>query len=494
MTEPRREKHREVLERVARRAMIDRGLLPDFSREAQEELRLIEDSPNPSPDSLRDLRDLLWCSIDNDDSKDLDQLTVAEALPDGAVRVLVAVADVAALVKIRSALDDHARQNTTSVYTPARIFPMLPERLSTDLTSLNYNEDRQAVVIEMVVLDDGSMKRSDIYRGWVRNHAKLAYNSVGAWLEQKGPLPDAAAAVQGLDENLSLQDRTAQELRKFRHDCGALDLETLEPIPVFEEDEVRDLKIEPKNRAKELIEDFMIAANGVTARFLEAREYPSFRRIVRSPERWDRIVELASDYRFKLPSSPDSKSLNRFLAKQRDADPVRFPDLSLTIIKLLGPGEYVVEFPGEETPGHFGLAVRDYTHSTAPNRRFPDLVTQRILKAALSQTPSPYGPEELTELALHCTRKEDDAKKVERLAAKAAAALLLESRIGERFDGVVTGASDKGTWVRIFQPPIEGRLVEGFKGLDVGDRVRVELIHTDVEKGFIDFKRSRSGR
>ena len=493
MTKKRSEKHREILERVARRAMIDRGLLPDFSQETQEELRVIENSLGSPRDSLRDLRDLLWCSIDNDDSKDLDQLTVAETLPDDAVRILVAVADVDALVKIRSAIDDHARQNTTSVYTHPLIFSMLPERLSTDLTSLNYNEDRRAIIIELVVLHDGTMKRSDIYRGWVRNHAKLAYSSVGAWLEKKGPLPDPAAAVQGLDENLSLQDRMAQELRAFRHECGALDLETLEPIPVFEGDEVRDLKIEPRNRARELIEDFMIAANGASARFLEAKKYPSFRRVVRSPERWDRIVDLASDYGFKLPPSPDSKALNRFLVKQKDADPVRFPDLSLSIIKLLGPGEYVAELPGEESPGHFGLAVRDYAHSTAPNRRFPDLITQRILKAALSESTPPYGPEELAELALHCTRKEDDAKKVERLVAKAAAALLLESRIGDRFDGIVTGASEKGTWVRIFQPPIEGKLVEGFKGLDVGQRVRVELMYTDAEKGFIDFRRARPG-
>jgi exoribonuclease-2 len=493
MTDRKHEHDREILERIARREMIDRGLLPDFSLDAQEELRLIREPANPPQEPLRDLRNLLWCSIDNDDSRDLDQLTVAEALPDGAVKILVAVADVDTLVKIKSAIDDHASHNTTSVYTPAKVFPMLPEKLSTDLTSLNYHEDRLAVIVEMVVLDNGTIKSSDIYRGWVKNRAKLAYNSVGAWLEGKGPAPDAIVAVEGLAENLKLQDRIAQELRKYRHECGALDLQTLEARPVFYEEELRDLKAEQRNRAREIIEDFMIAANSATAKFLVAKKYPSFRRIVRSPKRWDRIVELVSDYGFKLPPTPDPKPLSQFLVSQKTTDPLRFPDLSLSIIKLLGLGEYVVEFPGEENPGHFGLAVRDYTHSTAPNRRFADLVTQRILKAALLDAPMPYDSQEIKELALRCTQKEDDVNKVERLVTKAAAALLLQSRIGERFEGIVTGAADKGTWVRIFQPPVEGRLTEGFRGVDVGQRIRVQLIHTDVEKGFIDFRRVQPG-
>ncbi len=323
----------------------------------------------------------------------------------------------------------------------------------------------------------------------MRNRAKLAYNSVAAWLEGKGPLPGPAAAVEGLDANLRIQDLVAQKLKSFRHEHGALDLETIEARPVFEGEEIRDLQAEGKNRAKELIEDFMIAANGVTARFLVARKFPSLRRVVRSPKRWERIVEVASPFGVRLPSTPDPKALAEFLAVRKAADPLRFPDLSLTIIKLMGAGEYVVEFPDEAAPGHFGLAVRDYTHSTAPNRRYPDLITQRLLKAALSGSPPPYGREELTELARHCTEKEDDANKVERQVGKSAAALLLESRIGERFDSIVTGASEKGTWVRLLAPPVEGRLTHGYEGIDVGHKIRVQLVHTDVERGHIDFKR-----
>ena len=467
--------------------MIDRGLLPDFSKEALDELNLIS-RPDQEKPSL-DLRNLPWASIDNDDSRDLDQLTVAESLPDGIVKILVAIADVDLLVKQDSAIDDHARQNTTSVYTAVKIFPMLPERLSTDLTSLNYQEDHPALVVEMRVLDNGVLRSSHIYKALVRNHAKLAYNPVAEWLEGKGPVPDPVGRVEGLNENLRLQDRIAQEMRKFRHERGALDLETIEACPVFSNDEIADLEVERKNRAKELIEDFMIAANSVTAKFLEAKKYPSLRRVVRTPERWDRIVELVSDFGFQLPSKPDSRALGRFLARQKTTDPVRFPDLSLSIVKLIGSGEYVVEYPGEETLGHFGLAVKDYTHSTAPNRRFADLITQRTLKAALSGAPMPYQPDQLKELASRCTEKENDANKVERLVSKAAAALLLGSRIGEQFDAIVTGAAEKGTWVRIFHPPAEGRLVYGFAGLDVGQRLRVQLIQTDVERGFIDFKR-----
>ncbi len=485
----KKERDRQTLERVAWRAMLDRSLLPDFSEEALEELHLIEGTSNLSKEPLRDLRNLLWASIDNDDSKDLDQLTVGEARPDGTVKILVAVADVDQAVQKDSAIDHHARQNTTSVYTAARVFPMLPERLSTDLTSLNYHEDRIAIVIDMVLSDNGTVKHSDIYRAWVRNHAKLAYNGVAAWLDGKGSVPDPVGAVEGLEENLRLQDRVAQELRKFRHECGALELDTIESTPVFIDDELRDLKVDRKNRAKEIIEDFMIAANSATAKFLKEKKYPSLRRIVREPSRWNRIVELVSDYGFKLPPTPDSRALSRFLVKQRIADSVLFQDLSLAIIKLLGPGEYVAEFPGEENPGHFGLAVKDYTHSTAPNRRFPDLITQRILKSALLGSAMPYSSEELPELAFHCTQKENDANKVERVVAKAAAALLLRSKIGERFDAIVTGAAEKGTWVRIFTPPAEGKLVEGFRGADVGQKLKVELLHTDVERGFIDFKR-----
>ena len=482
-------RQRSTLRQIARRAMIERGLLPDFSRAALVELDGIRETAAGSSGGPRDLRNLPWASIDNDDSRDLDQLTVAETLPGGAVKILVAIADVDAVVKQGSAIDDHARQNTTSVYTAGEIFPMLPEKLSTDLTSLGYGEDRPAIVIEMVVGEDGSLRSSDLYGATVRNRAKLAYNSVAAWLEGEGPAPGPIADVEGLAENLRIQDRVAQQLKAFRHEHGALDLETIEARPVFDGDVIRDLEAERRNRAKELIEDFMIAANGVTARYLNARKYPSLRRVVRSPKRWERIVEVASRYGVTLPPEPDPRALGQFLTGRKAADPLRFPDLSLTIIKLMGAGEYVAEFPEETAPGHFGLAVRDYTHSTAPNRRYPDLITQRLLKAAITGSPMPYGRDELTELGRHCTEKEDDANKVERLVGKSAAAMLLEPRIGERFDAIVTGASDKGTWVRLLHPPVEGRLIHGFEGADVGDRLRVQLVHTDVERGYIDFKR-----
>ena len=469
--------------------MLERGLLPEFSPEARAQLGGIRGPATRAQESTRDLRHLIWCSIDNDDSRDLDQLTVAEAMPGGAVKILVAIADVDAVVKKQSALDDHARQNTTSVYTAAEIFPMLPEKLSTDLTSLNYESDRLAMVIEMVIASDGSLQGSDIYSAMVRNCAKLAYNSVADWLEGPGPMPQAIGKVDGLDENLRLQDRVAQKLKALRHLQGALDLATIEARAVFDGDQIKDLEAERKNRAKEIVEDFMIAANGVTARYLASKMYPSLRRVVRTPQRWDRIIALASDHGFTLPEKPDSKALEQFLIAAKAADLLRFPDLSLSVIKLLGAGEYVVELPGGSPAGHFGLAVRDYTHSTAPNRRYPDLITQRLLKAAIAGSSLPYENDELQALAKHCTEQEDGAKKVERQVGKSAAAMLLESRIGERFDGIVTGASDKGTWVRLLHPPIEGKLVSGFAGMDVGDRVSVQLLRTDVERGYIDFKR-----
>ena len=481
--------HRAILQSIAQRAMLERGLLPDFSAEALAELAKIQAPAAMNGEQVRDLRDLLWASIDNDDSRDLDQLTVAEAMPGDKVKILVAVADVDSLVKNGSAIDEHARHNTTSVYTAARIFPMLPEKLSTDLTSLNFNEDRLSIVVEMVIGADGSLQDSDIYRARVRNHAKLAYNSVAAWLEGNGTVPEAIAAANGLDENLRMQDRVAQSMKNFRHVHGALSFETIEAKPIFDGDEIRDLEVEKKNRAKDIIEDFMIAANGVTARYLSSRKFPSIRRVVRTPKRWERIVEIAEEHGFTLPDNPDSKALEEFLIKEKAADPLRFPDLSLSVIKLLGAGEYVAELPGETAPGHFGLAVRDYTHSTAPNRRYTDLITQRLLKAAMAEDPSPYSKDELEVLAKHCTEEEDAAKKVERQVGKSAAALLLESRIGEQFDAIVTGASSKGTWVRLLTMPVEGRLVHGFEGIDVGDRIRVQLISVDVERGYIDFRK-----
>jgi VacB/RNase II family 3'-5' exoribonuclease len=484
--------HRSILERIAENAMREKGLLPEFSAEARAQLAEIQKSAPREGGAGRDLRNLLWASIDNDDSRDLDQLTVAEAMPGGNIKILVAIADVDSLVKEGSAIDAHARHNTTSVYTAARIFPMIPEPLSTGLTSLNPGEERPAVVVEMVTDAQGAVLNSEIYGARVTNHAKLAYNAVAAWLDGNGPAPEAIAAVLGLEENLRIQDQAAQRMKVSRQAQGALSLETIEAKPVFAGDEIRSLETEEKNRAKEIIENFMIAANGVTARFLEAKKFPSIRRVVRTPKRWDRIVEIAAQFKFRLPAEPDPKALENFLLQQRAADPLRFPDLSLAVIKLLGAGEYVAENPGDTAPGHFGLAVKDYTHSTAPNRRYTDILTQRLLKFALAGKSPPYNFAELEALARHCTEAENVVNKVERLVEKSAAALLLENRIGEKFESIVTGAADKGTWVRLLAVPVEGKLVAGFEGLDVGDKIRVQLASVDVQRGFIDFRKTAS--
>ncbi len=479
-----------ILRRIARRVMVEKGLAPDFPSQALAQLDGIHGAATRNDGFTRDLRKLLWCSIDNDDSRDLDQLTVAEALPDGAVKILVAIADVDVLVQKQSPLDEHARANTTSVYTAGGIFPMLPGRLSTDLTSLNLAADRLAVVIEMSFAADGSVQASDIYQALVCSRAKLAYNGVAAWLEGKGPMPSGISGVAGLDANLRLQDGVAQRLKSIRHAHGALDLETIQARAVFAGEGLQGLETDQPNRAKDLIADFMIAANGVTARFLAAKGFPSLRRVVRTPKNWNRIVELAAARGTTLPNEPDAQALEGFLLSARAADPLRFPDLSLSVIKLLGSGEYVVQIPGGIATGHFGLAVKDYAHSTAPNRRYPDLITQRLLKAAVTGGAQPYASDELTVIAAQCTEREGVANKVERQVAKSAAAMLLQSRIGQAFDAIVTGASAKGTWVRILQPPVEGRLASGLAGVGVGDRLRVQLDRIDVERGFIDFRKA----
>lgn len=485
--------HHAILKGIARRAMLEKGLVPDLSAQALLELDAIHGPAVRTGDSTRDLRSLLWCSIDNDESLDLDQLTVAEVQPGGATKILVAISDVDALVQKGSALDDHARENTTTVYTVAETFPMLPEKLSNGYTSLNLAAARLAMVFEMVFAKDGSLQSADLYAALVQSRAKLAYSSVAAWLETEGPAPRDIAAVVGLEDNLRLQDRVAQQLKALRHQHGALNLETIQARPVFDGDRLTELKPEPGNRAKSLIEDFMIAANGVGARYLAAKQLPSLRRVVRVPKRWDRIVELAAELGTTLPGDPDSKALDQFLLAARAADPLRFPDLSLSVIKLLGAGEYAVEVPGGSVAGHFGLAVKDYAHSTAPNRRYPDLITQRLLKAAVAGRTTPYAIGELEALASHCTEGEDAARKVERLVTKSAAAILLESRIGEQFEAIVTGASDKGTWVRLLSLPVEGRLDRGLQGLAVGARLRVQLVRTDVQRGYIDFNRVVGG-
>jgi len=480
--------HSSFLQDIAHQSMLDHGLEPDFGPDVERQLAGITE-PATEPD-VKDLTNLLWCSIDNDDSRDLDQLTVAEDLGGGNLRIVVAVADVDAVVKKGTPIDDHARQNTTSVYTGAIIFPMLPEKLSTGLTSLNQDEDRIAMIMDMTIAPDGSVTKGDVYRARVRNKAKLAYNGVAAWMDGSGQMPAPLAAIAGLAENLKLQDKAADAMRELRHEHGALDLETIEPRAVVVDGKVVDLQQDKGNNAKKLIEDFMIAANGTTARYLEQKKFPSLRRVVRSPERWDRIEAIAKDLGDQLPPEPDSGALEQFLVRRRKADPLRFPDLSLSIVKAMGAGEYVAERPGETPIGHFGLAVRDYSHSTAPNRRYPDLITHRLLKAAQNGGTPPYTDDELASLADHCTKQEDAANKVERQVRKSAAAQFLQDRIDERFDAIVTGASKKGTWVRILHPPVEGKLVHGFDGLDIGDRVRVKLVSVDVDRGFIDFVRT----
>jgi len=479
---------RTLLAAVARRAMLDQGLEPDFPPPALHELAALTGPAAASP-GRRDLRDRLWASIDNDDSRDLDQLTVAEALADGRVRILVAVADVDALVHKGSALDRHAAANTTSIYTPAVIFPMLPVKLSTDLTSLGEDQDRLALVADMVFAADGSLVASELYPAQVRNRAKLAYHSVGDWLEARGPAPARVSQITGLAENLRLQDTIAQVLATRRRQQGSLSLETNETQAVFAGDTLSHLEAARVNRATQLIEDFMIAANGVTATFLAAKKFPSLRRVLRSPERWARLVELAGGLGERLPATPDGVALENFLLRRHQAAPEKFADLSLAVVKLIGRGEYALDLPGGAAPGHFGLAVRDYTHSTAPNRRFPDLLTQRLVKAAITGAPVPYTVPELTEIATHCTEREADATKVERRVEKSAAALLLAGQIGGQFAAIVTGTSPKGTWVRILQPPVEGKLDSGFAGLHVGDHLQVKLVRTDFERGFIDFVR-----
>ena len=481
--------NRIALQQIERKAMIGRGLKPDFPAAVLADLNKITSPASFKSGTSKDLRDKLWCSIDNTESLDLDQLSCAEQLPDNKVRLFIAIADVDALVAAQSNIDDHASKNTTSVYTVARIFPMLPEKLSTDLTSLRFNADRCSFVVELLVGDDGAVEQSDVYPALVKNHAKLAYLTVGAWLEGKGPMPQEISGVEGLAENIKLQDRVAQKMKDLRYLHGALDFETIEASPVFDGDSLKEMKVEERNRAKDLIEDLMIGSNGATARFLAAKNFPSLRRVVRVPKQWERIVELASEHGYTLPAKADSKSLSGYLSFFKQKDPLHFTDMSLSVLKLLGSGEYVMEIPGASQEGHFGLAVIDYTHSTAPNRRYPDLVTQRLLKAAMSGKAVPYSNEQLGQIASLCTTREDDVKKVERQVEKSAMAMLMEKRIGEEFEGIVTGASPKGTWIRLLSPHVEGKLVKGFNGLKVGQKLKARLVHINVDEGFIDFER-----
>ncbi|MGB8596796.1 MAG: RNB domain-containing ribonuclease [Candidatus Sulfotelmatobacter sp.] len=478
------------LQATAKEIMRLHGFQPDFPPTVLQQLTDLRAHPPQiaSGKDVRDLRNLLWSSIDNDTSRDLDQIEVAERLPNGDMKVLVGIADVDAFVHKQTAIDQHAARETTTVYAGVRNFPMLPEELSTGKTSLLENQDCLSVVIEFVADAGGHVTSSDVYRALVRNRAQLQYNSVGAWLEGTATAPAKVAASTDLQAQLRLQNEIAQKLKNQRFANGALNLQTDELRPLILNDQVVDMEKQQKNHATELIEDFMIAANGVVARMLE--KVSSLRRIVKQPERWDRIVQLAATFGEKLPPDPDSKALNDFLLKRKASDPDHFADLSLAVIKLIGPGEYVLERPGDPSPGHFGLAVQDYTHSTAPNRRFPDIVTQRLIKAVLAGQPNPYSDDELTAIAANCTEKEDAARKVEREMSKRLAAIAMQNRIGAVFDAIVTGVTPHGTFVRALQPHVEGLLAQGAQGIDVGDKLRVKLIRTDVQHGYIDFARA----
>ncbi len=466
----------------AHQEMIDHGFHPDFPAEVLAQVKTLK--PQSAVDA-RDLRALLWSSIDNDSSRDLDQAEVAERV-NGGIRILVAIADVDSDVALGSPIDQHAESETTSVYTGIRTFPMLPEKLSTDLTSLNEGVDRLAVVIELVVARDGTVASHSIYRAWVRNQAQLTYNAVGAWLEGTAPAPPKVASSAALQEQLKLQDEAAQSLLAERRRQGALDFDRVESQAVISDGKVQGITVSKKNRATDLIENFMVAANGVMAKTLTDAGACSIRRVVKTPERWPRIVELAEQHGEKLPAEPDSGALNALLERLKAADPVHYADASLAIIKLMGPGEYVLSRPGEDQ-GHFALATMDYTHSTAPNRRFADTVTQRLIKAVLGKTAAPYSPEQLDSIAKNCTLKEDAARKVERVMNKRIAAVALAPKIGQTFAGVVTGVTPKGTFVRVMNPPAEGILARGQEGVDVGDQLKVKLVNTDPRKGFIDF-------
>lgn len=493
MSKQSERRHQTDINAIARQTMIDAGFEPDFNQAVLAEVKQVSAGAGDiaADVNTKDMRELLWSSIDNKTSRDLDQVEYAERLSSGDIRLLIGIADVDASVAKNSAIDKHAEQNCTSVYTGVKTFAMLPEELSTDLTSLLASQDRRAIVTEMVVGAAGVVKACEIYPAKVRNHAKLSYEVIGDWLDGKSAVPEVVKSVPGLEAQLQLQHEVAQELGGLRKEHGALELGTIQATPVVDESgRVVELEVTQQNAARDLIADFMIAANVSMAKFLEDKGGPSVRRVVRTPKYWPRIVEIAAEVGEQLPATPDSRALAEFLQRRKVADPIHFPDLSLAVVKSLGPGEYEVQLPGEEGEGHFGLAVDDYSHSTAPNRRYADLVTQRLVKAALANQPPPYQGDELKEIAKRCTEREDAARKVQRKMRKVAAALLLRNQIGQQFDAIVTGVSEKGTYARIINPPVDGRVMRGEEGLRVGEKTHVRLLSTDPDRGFIDFARA----
>ncbi len=473
----------------AEQATRDAGFEIRFSSEVQAQLEKIAAAPPETDAAIRDMRDKLWSSIDNEESRDLDQIEWCEKLDDNRIRVCVGIADVASQVLAGTPIDSHAAHNTSSIYTGVEVFPMLPEQLSTDLTSLNFESERLAVVTEMTIDADGEVLHGELYRARVFNRGKLDYESVGDWLDG-GNVPDEVARVKGLQAQIELQWEAAKRLKRHQLGQGALDIELPEARPVVKDGQVTGMEVPRKNAARVIIESFMVTANMVLAQRLEAAHRAMIQRVVREPQRWPRLVDLAREYGETLPEEPDARALSQFLTSQRDKSPAHFGELSLSVLKLLGRGEYVVVQGPEDGVGHFGLGLQDYAHSTAPNRRFPDLVTQRIVLAFLADAPAPYSVDELEKIAAHCTEREAAAQKVERLMRKVAAATLVRERVGEIFDAVVTGASSKGVYIRTMSPAIEGRVMKGERGLDVGDRVKVKLKGVDIKRGFIDFERA----
>jgi len=481
--------HTVDLKAIAINAMRKYGFEPLFPNSVVREVASIPlKTLSDLKENIKDLRLLLWSSIDNYDSMDLDQIEFAARGPNGEIRVKIAIADVDTYVQKQSETDLHASHNGTSVYTGIETFPMLPDKLSKGISSLLPGQDHMAIVIEYTVLPDGDVRHGDIYRALVSNKAKLVYEEIGDWLEGVEDIPQSVREIPGLEEQIRLQSEAAQNLKKYRMAKGALDLETIEANAVVEQGLVKDLVVQKKNMARSIIEEFMVAANGNMVDYLGKAGIPMIQRVVRTPKYWGEIVITAATYGETLPAEPDSKALSAFLNRQKEADPESFPDLSLTIVKLIGPGEYMTLEPGEPPYGHFGLAVTDYTHGTAPNRRYVDLIIQRLIKSVLDKVHTPYTPQDLIDQSTWLTGREKGSKKVERFMRKAAAAELLQDRIGQLFDAIVTGASDKGTYVRLMTPPAEGRIMRGEHGLRVGEKVRVRLLKTDPYNGYIDFE------
>jgi VacB/RNase II family 3'-5' exoribonuclease len=481
--------HTVDLKAIAGNAMMKYGFEPFFPNSVLREVAAINVKTLPdNQEDTKDLRMHLWSSIDNYDSMDLDQMEFVNHGQNGEIEVKIAIADVDTYVQKHSQTDQHAAHNGTSVYTGIETFPMLPDKLSKGISSLLPGQDHMAIVIEYTVLPDGDVRRGDIYRALVSNKAKLIYEEVGDWLDGIEAIPPSVREVPGLEEQVRLQSEAARRLKNYRMEKGALDLETIEANAVVEMGFVKDLVVQKKNMARSIIEEFMVAANGTMVDYLGKAGIPMIQRVVRTPKYWEELVITAATYGETLPAEPDSKALSAFLNRQKEADPERFPDLSLTVVKLIGPGEYMALEPGEPPYGHFGLAVTDYTHGTAPNRRYVDLIIQRLIKSVLDRVPSPYTLEELIDKSTWLTGREKGSKKVERFMRKSAAAVLLQDRIGKFFEAIVTGASEKGTYVRLITPPAEGRVMQGEHGLRVGQRVRVRLLKTDPYNGYIDFE------